>query len=255
MPPAIVGKLVLTPADEMAWLTPDDLLSMNVTITDALHWPGAAARPTPFEAAVKPDGLSWPEYVAEAFERSYDRFGPGNFREICDVYRFVCVRYFYHVDKHGLVTRVTTFEDMSGNVVRREVCKFNRSRTIRACFDWDTLEKSHAAIGADGRWKTVALAGPRQLTPFEATAEPKGLSYLRCDPHNLLCSHSLLLRRPRHSHSREKFRRHVRQGPSTESLQVRHGARRLCRLRHAREVSCRDRGRRPVEAGHRRIAR
>jgi hypothetical protein len=160
VPPAIVGKLVLTPPDGMAWLTPDDLRSMNVTITDTLRWPGAGARLTPLEAAVKPDDVSWLEYVAETLELSLQEFGPGNLREICDLYRLLCVRYFYFFDRHDLATRVTTFEDMSGNVVRREVCKFNMARTVRACFDWDTLEKSHATIEADGRWKQVAGEQP-----------------------------------------------------------------------------------------------
>jgi hypothetical protein len=57
VPPAIVGKLVLTPPDQMAWLSPDDLRSMSVTIASGLRWPGTAVA-SGDKAPVKPDGLN-----------------------------------------------------------------------------------------------------------------------------------------------------------------------------------------------------
>ena len=166
VPPAIVGKQVLTPSDRMAWLSPDDLRSMNVTLAGNLRRPAelaVAVEPppplTPFEAAAKPAGLNWSQYVAETSELSRQRFGLKYLHETCDLRSMTCSRYYHFAGKDDIPTTVTTFEDMSGNVVRREVCKFNMARTVRACFDWDTLEKSHAAKGKDGRWQWVPAKG------------------------------------------------------------------------------------------------
>ncbi|MBX9826435.1 MAG: hypothetical protein K2Y27_15780 [Xanthobacteraceae bacterium] len=160
VPAAIVAKIVLTPPHRMAWLSRDDLRSMDVTITSRLRWPDAADAPrrlTPFEAAAKPDDLIWSEYLADASERSRRIYGRDYRREICHPSGLLCTRYFYYFDKKDdLATRVTTVEDMTGNTVLREVCKFNADRDVRSCFDWDSLQKYHAIREPDGGWKRVA---------------------------------------------------------------------------------------------------
>lgn len=48
VPPAIVGKVVTTPADDIAWLTSEDLASMNVQVIrkqEAVYQPGSPLRP------------------------------------------------------------------------------------------------------------------------------------------------------------------------------------------------------------------
>jgi ATP-dependent protease ClpP protease subunit len=176
VPPAIVGKLVQTPPDQMAWLTPDDLKSMNVEVTGMLRWPGpldTAARPdtaparsrassaskpmgrlTPF----KPDGLSWSEYVAETSELSRTTLGPGYLPEDCKLYTMRCSRSFVFVDADLALTEVTTVEDLDGKVVQREVCKSDRSSGVRTCFDWDTGETYDTAHGWFG-WERRKRVG------------------------------------------------------------------------------------------------
>jgi hypothetical protein len=60
VPHGIVGKMVLTPPDQTVWLTPDDLRSMNVKITDApscdashlREWPRSKPGAGPFAVPV-----------------------------------------------------------------------------------------------------------------------------------------------------------------------------------------------------------
>ncbi|MBX9826436.1 MAG: ATP-dependent Clp protease proteolytic subunit [Xanthobacteraceae bacterium] len=163
VPPAVVGKLVSTPPDRVVWLSLDDLRSMNVTITSLLRWPLPVAPPLPavplqltlFKPVVKPEGLSWPEYVAVTSELSRRQFGPDTFRDACNLHTMLCSRSFKFIDKDKLRVEVATVEDLSGNVVRREICKLGTGPAVRTCFDWDTLETSHAAQDKDGRWKNV----------------------------------------------------------------------------------------------------
>ncbi|MBX9840492.1 MAG: hypothetical protein K2Z80_01660 [Xanthobacteraceae bacterium] len=160
VPPAIVGKLVLTPPDRMAWLSRDDLQSMDVRIAGLLRWPGAtvaAPRLTPFEAVAGLKGRVWEFYVEEVSERSRRIYGPDYLREICHPSGLFCTRSFYYFDKDDeFATRVTTVEDMSGNSVLRGVCKFNADRNVRSCFDWDTLQQHHANREPGGGWQEGA---------------------------------------------------------------------------------------------------
>jgi hypothetical protein len=156
VPPGIVGKLMLTPPHEIAWLSPPDLRSMNVTVTAMLRWPGPLeppARPaTPRRLTpLKPDGLSWPEYVAETSELSRRTFGPTYLSEACSLYTMLCSRSFVFIDADEFRTHVTTIEDVGGRIVQREVCKDIGG--AMSCFDWDTLEKYHTVTGRDGRDK------------------------------------------------------------------------------------------------------
>ncbi|MBX9840493.1 MAG: hypothetical protein K2Z80_01665 [Xanthobacteraceae bacterium] len=155
VPPVVVGKLVLTPPDQMAWLSPDELRSMNVTIAGSLRRPLPVAPPLPAATpAVKPDGISWSQYVAAAAELSRRRL-PDTLGDACNLYTMLCSRSFKFIDKDELRVEVTTVEKLNGNVVRREVCTFGRDSPVRSCFDWDTLETSHAVQGNDGQWKSV----------------------------------------------------------------------------------------------------
>jgi hypothetical protein len=182
VPPAIIGKLMQTPPDQMAWLTPGDLKSMNVAVMGMLRWPVLLdmAAPTarsrassPFALArdcglptrhssrasevgsardgrltpFKPAGLSWPEYVAETSELSRRTFGQGHVREDCKLYTMRCSRSFVFVDADGVRTRVTTVEDLDGKIVQREVCKSGGPGGVRTCFDWDTLETYDSVLG------------------------------------------------------------------------------------------------------------
>jgi hypothetical protein len=164
VPPAIVDKLLRTPSNLVAWLSPGDLQSMNVEVAGTLRWPiplelaappAAPRRLTPF----KPDGLSWPEYVAEASELSRRTFGPTYLREACSLYTMLCSRSFIFIDAEDVRTHVTTVEDRSGNIVQREVCKSDLPGGDRSCFDWDTLEKYYSVLGREGREKRKRLIG------------------------------------------------------------------------------------------------
>jgi hypothetical protein len=163
VPPAIVGKLVLTPPDLMAWLMPPDLRSMNVTVTAMLRWPvplAPAARRTPLQLTpFKPDGLSWLEYVAEASELSRRTFGPTYLTEACSLLTALCSRSFVFIDAEDIHTYVTTVEEADGHIVQREVCKSNLPGSARSCFDWDTLEKYYSVMGSQGREKRKRIIG------------------------------------------------------------------------------------------------
>jgi hypothetical protein len=192
VPPAIVGKLMLTPPNQILWLSLDDLRSMNVTLLSNLIRPAELAAPVEPAAPVasrrltqfKPDGLSWSEYVAKTSELSRRTFGPHHLRESCNLYTMLCTRSFYFNDKDDVRTHVTTVEDLSGNVVQREVCKEDMPGSGLSCFDWDTLEKYHSASGRDGqpttkRTPAKGIQGTLRRNPSPQRS-PFGETQCRC---------------------------------------------------------------------------
>ncbi|MBX9840494.1 MAG: hypothetical protein K2Z80_01670 [Xanthobacteraceae bacterium] len=118
VPPGIIGKLVLTPPAQMAWLSPDDLRSMNVTITDTLRRPEAVGSAD--AAAVTPDGLKYP-----------------------------CSSAASPTDKDNPAGATTTFEGSRVNVIRRNPCMSNTDVWLGT----DPLGTPHVTPEAGDRWE------------------------------------------------------------------------------------------------------
>lgn len=67
VPPGIIGKMVVTPPDDIVWLTPDDLQSMGATMTGEVRpAPTGSVAVSHFSPYVEPDGNSQASQSAES---------------------------------------------------------------------------------------------------------------------------------------------------------------------------------------------
>jgi hypothetical protein len=161
VPPAIVGKMVLTPPNQMAWLSPDELRSMNVVLVGKPPQPaapavgGAPRKATPPDAAAKSGGPSWSDYVAKTAELSRKQIGPDYYSRECEPKLKVCTGGFVFNDARGTATMVQTIEDLDGRIEQRLVCQINDERDTMVCTNWDTGEKRRHMKTPGGTWQKV----------------------------------------------------------------------------------------------------
>jgi hypothetical protein len=163
VPPGIIGKMVVTPVNEMFWLTPDDLRSMDVIMIRKPALPGpeqgaqSLSRIEPSTRA-RPQG-TWDDLLAEtvaaAAEQNIGR-APLPMRQ-CDWQDNDC---WYGVMVRGqddqgdmLVRRMV---DGADKTLRRELCQFSARGDIRVCLDWDTSVMSRQIKDRHGKWINVA---------------------------------------------------------------------------------------------------
>jgi hypothetical protein len=161
VPPAIIGKMVVTPPTEMVWLSPDDLRSMGATLTGkpSQTAPGQAFRPQlppePTIQASKP--RSWEDLVKNAVSMSTEQNrGRPNITRSCQPEFKVCNIAVHFNGKSGGRMIVKTTENIAGKVIRREVCKFNEFLDVRSCLNWDTGESQKDMKNSRGDWIKVA---------------------------------------------------------------------------------------------------
>ena len=55
----------------------------------------------------------------------------------------------------GTAMVVRAAEDPTGNVVKRDICKFNKFGDVRVCTDWDTGASSREMQNSSGQWYKV----------------------------------------------------------------------------------------------------
>jgi hypothetical protein len=175
VPAAIIGRMVVTPPNEMVWLTPQDLLSMGTTMvgkpTQTVS-PSATAAADPASLPrqtqpgnpmqLQPDAKStktptWNEFVDLAVKRSAaqnngtPRHARGCQPEIKECYDAIMV-----VNSDGKMTAVKVTKDMNDKVISREICSFNDSFDIRKCFSWDDASTRRDMKDSKGNWYKVA---------------------------------------------------------------------------------------------------
>lgn len=174
VPAAIIGRMVVTPPNEMVWLTPQDLLSMGTTMvgkpTQTVS-PRAAATANPASppqqtqagdpVQLRPQTKSaeaptWSEFVNKAIKRSAaQNNGKPDYSRRCQPEFKTCYDAIVVVGSDGKITSVKVTKDMNDKILRREVCTFNDSLDIRKCFDWDDGTTHRDMKDSDGKWYQV----------------------------------------------------------------------------------------------------
>jgi len=166
VPSSIVGKMVVTPPDQMVWLTVDDLRSMETKMfgkpmQTATEPYGGSQLPkdiTPGTQATAPASQTptWADVInrAIATSSSQNNGKPLVIRN-CQPEFKTCLRAIYYKNKYGKASFAKVTEDILGNIIARELCSLNDDGDIRECTVWDTGEVRHDMKDAKGVWYAV----------------------------------------------------------------------------------------------------
>jgi hypothetical protein len=168
VPPAIIGRMVVTSPSDMVWLSPADLQSMGTSMVgkpsqtlQSESQPiqqtanGAPIDIAPQAKATKPP--TWNEFIDAAISTSAKQNGgKARFIRGCQPELASCFNVVSYLDKNGVETAVKVIKDMNDKIVAKEVCTFNATNDIRRCFDWDTLQVHRDMQDTQGNWKKVA---------------------------------------------------------------------------------------------------
>jgi hypothetical protein len=160
VPTDIIGKMVVTPPEQMIWLAPDELRSMGATmVSRPALGPEQTARsqlPLPIQPSAQGKaGLDWYEMLdrASSLSAQQNNGKPLSIRH-CDRRTNNC--------SHGVVVKavdddvgdmlLNTVIDMAGRTLRRELCSFPKRGELRVCVDWDTQQATRAVKDRNGKW-------------------------------------------------------------------------------------------------------
>jgi hypothetical protein len=175
VPAAIIGRMVVTPPNEMVWLTPQDLLSMGTTMvgkpTQTVS-PSATATADPASVpkqtqpgspmqlrseAKSTKTPTWNELVDSAVKRSAaQNHGTPRHTRGCQPEIKECYDAIMFVNNDGKATAVKVIKDMNDKIISREICSFNDSFDIRKCFNWDDTSTRRDMKDSKGNWYKVA---------------------------------------------------------------------------------------------------
>jgi hypothetical protein len=175
VPAAIIGRMVVTPPNEMVWLTPQDLLSMGTTMvgkpTQTIS-PSATATADPASLPkqtepgnpmqLQPEAKStktptWSEFLDLAIKRSAaQNNGTPKYARGCQPEIRTCYDAIMVVGNDGKMTWVKVIKDMNDKIISREICSFNDSVDIRRCFNWDDGSTRRDMKDSKGDWYKVA---------------------------------------------------------------------------------------------------
>jgi hypothetical protein len=174
VPSAIIGRMVVTPPDEMVWLSPQELQSMGTAMVGAPSQvaipdsqptlPRQTAPADPIDLSprsraststnTKPD---WDKMIETALGISAKQNnGKPLFARVCQPELKTCnVGLMLKVEGVDLILKVT--KDMNDRTILREYCTINPAGDIRICTDWDTPANKHRDMkDATGAWNLIA---------------------------------------------------------------------------------------------------
>jgi hypothetical protein len=176
VPPAIIGKMVVTPPAAMVWLDAAELTAMGVTMTgrpgltrqaSAAQQPpasqGQAPAPVPAarsgEAPAGPKGpqaRNWQDTVAAALDQSRRQNG-GEPRQTrtCQPEQKLCNVAIFYRDADGRETMVRHAENIAGETISRDVCVFNQFEDIRTCTSFPEGGRRVSMKDRAGAWRQV----------------------------------------------------------------------------------------------------
>jgi hypothetical protein len=168
VPPAIIGRMVVTPPSQMVWLSPADLQTMGTTMVgkpsqipaqpEANVQQLPAGEPTNIapnaKASTPPNWSDFVEQVTATSAKQHD--GKPDYFRFCQPELKVCNTGIAYRDKNGTDMAIKVIKDMNDKMITREVCSFNEMGDIRVCFDWDSLAKHRDMKNAKGEWYKVA---------------------------------------------------------------------------------------------------
>jgi hypothetical protein len=167
VPSSIIGKMVVTPPDQMVWLSPDDLRSMGATMTGKPTQLRAEApltselpsqlRPQEKSMASKDaPPPSWDKLLDRAIELSTQQHGgKPDIQRVCQPELKACINALSFKTSDGTDMIMKATEDMNGRMQKRELCSFNAQGDIRLCFNWDTGEKHRDMKKYNGDWYQI----------------------------------------------------------------------------------------------------
>lgn len=170
VPPAIIGRMVVTPPSEMVWLSPTDLQSMGTTMVgkpsqiaptssvpavNSQVQAGAPVQLQPTDKASAPP--TWDKLVDAAVRLSAEQNGGKAITvRTCQPELKACFNGVMYVDSKGVETLLKVTRDMNDRIVKREACTFNKSGDIRICLNWDSSESRRDMKDSSGNWIKVA---------------------------------------------------------------------------------------------------
>jgi hypothetical protein len=167
VPAAIIGRMVVTPPNEMVWLSPADLQSMGTTLVGK---PSQVPPPTanirqlppssPVDLSPKEKASAtptWDEILNKAVAASarQNNGNPKYFR-VCQPENKTCNTGVSLKGKDGNDVIVKVTKDANDNVVGRETCTFNSTNDVRLCFDWDRNSSHRDMKNASGDWYKIS---------------------------------------------------------------------------------------------------
>lgn len=171
VPPAIIGRMVVTPPTDMVWLSPQELQSMGVSLVgkpvqvsiDEQPKIGAprqisSENPNDVSSETKASAPpSWNAFVEKAIRVSASQNnGKPIHSRSCQPALKICFDGIFYKDRKGTHTLAKVVKDMNDKIIRREVCEFNSSMDIRKCFDWDDGTVRRDMKDSNGNWSKVA---------------------------------------------------------------------------------------------------
>ncbi len=172
VPPAIIGRMVVTPPTEVVWLSPQDLQSMGTTmvgkpdqvasgIQSGDSPPQQTSPSEPFN--IQPDArankstpISWDEFFKGALLTSASQNeGKPRFFRTCQPEIKSCVSgvSFLHKGRE-MFARIT--RDINEHLIQREICEINSTYDVRKCVDWDTNTFHSDMKDSKGNWYKVS---------------------------------------------------------------------------------------------------
>jgi hypothetical protein len=180
VPPAIIGRMVVTPPSEMVWLSPADLQSMGTTMVGKPSQlpsipdgpiakqtqPGAPVQlqpdaPSQLQAGPPAQGKSsappsWKSLVEGALDISSRQHGgkPKTNRS-CQPEAQVCTTAIV-LTVNGVDTAILARENAQGKIIEREICTFNDFSDVRTCTDFDSKLSHRDMKDSKGNWSKVA---------------------------------------------------------------------------------------------------
>jgi hypothetical protein len=168
VPPAIIGRMVVTPPSEMVWLSPVDLQSMGTTMVGkptqlpVIQNGPVATQTRPGEPLQLQDTakasapVSWSAFAGKALELSRQQNGgtPKTLRSCQPEERTCATGVMFKMDGSDVV--VLTRENLDGKIIEREFCTFNDFGDVRSCTNWDTKARHRDMKDAKGVWSKVA---------------------------------------------------------------------------------------------------
>jgi hypothetical protein len=161
-PPAIIGKMVVTPPNQIVWLAPDDLRAMGATMTGKPSQTGPepslsqVSPVTPATSPSSPGSSTWGEMVQRAIRVSAaQNSGTADTGRVCQPEQKTCNTAVFFNNSAGERMMLKVTEDLSGKTVGRDVCKFNAFRDVRTCTEFDGGPVRKEMKNAAGQWYQV----------------------------------------------------------------------------------------------------
>jgi hypothetical protein len=167
VPSNIIGKMVVTPPDQMVWLTVDDLRSME---TKMFGKPNQLSTDQPSTSQLPPLNLNpnaqanapakqmatWSELVDGVIRLSASQHsGKPKSVRFCQPEIKSCTNGIVFFAKDGSESIIKTTEDVYGKVIKREICSFNTHGDVRTCLNWDDKTSTRQMQNVKGEWYKV----------------------------------------------------------------------------------------------------